>query len=505
MDPPSAFSAICTHYMSESLIGMLLSLSKHHPMASVYLYLDRITNYRVGLVRKYLRLRLHITVNMNAWSDSKLVMQREGTFDKFLSQRMLAMDRAMTEHPDVCSIDVDVVFLSPLRVDKSRDLGVSGDCRIDGFGSGLLWTKNRALPQRWVALQHESSERSVNALSKEFSHFVFGEECNLGWWRVERNTEPVETMMKYFSYKAKENIPLFKKKPIVFVHSNFASADKAFYNTFVFNFLMQCKRYKECAILQRVMHGEWILNIPRQPTHDIWKHSNDGFREMVRIWEREIPNLRLNHSSRHLNCFIEPNICIYDRPGNNWLVPEVHKAPLVLMSDLSKTQVGGDLRQAVSWIPYYKHPMVLEDFIKQTPLCSYDKRTRECVFMDSLENDSETSCREKLAVLANCRFGVCTKNRQTKRFLNVELLATGTVPVVDHEQDMWPLKKDVHYIVAESINQENGDVFQTIRSLNNEQWTRMSEACKDWYATNAHSSVSWERTLRRVLYDEELS
>ena len=143
--------------------------------------------------------------------------------------------------------------------------------------------------------------------------------------------------------------------------------------------------------------------------------------------------------------------------------------------------------------------MVLEDFIKQTPLSNYDKRTREFVFTDSLDIDSEMSCREKLVVLANCRFGVCTKKTHTKRFVHVELLATGTVPVVDHEQDMSPLKEDVHYIVAKSIN----NPIQTIRSLNNEQWTRMSEACKDWYATNAHSSVSWERTLRRVLYDEE--
>ena len=499
MDPPSAFSAICTHHMKDSLLGLLFSLSVHHPMAPVYLFLDTTTNSRVELVRRYLKLRLHITVNMDAWPDTKRVMQRDGTFDEFLSQRMLAMDRAFANHPDVCCIDVDLLFLGPLLVDKSRALGVSEDCRIGGFGYGLFWTKNRAVPQRWIALHHESSERSVNALSKEFSHFVFGEECNLGWWRVERSTEPVETMMGYFEQVPKTNVALFKKKPIVVVHSKFASADKAFFNTFIFNFLMQCKRYKECAILQRVMHGEWILNIPKQPAHDIWKHNGDGFREMVRIWEREIPDLRLNHSSRHLNCFIEPNICVYDRPGNTWLVPEVHKAPLVLMNGLSKIDVGGDLRQAVSWIAYYKHPMVLEDFIKQTPLSNYDKRTREFVFTDSFDIDSEMSCREKLVVLANCRFGVCTKKTHTKRFVHVELLATGTVPVVDHEQDMSPLKEDVHYIVAKSIN----NPIQTIRSLNNEQWTRMSEACKDWYATNAHSSVSWERTLRRVLYDEE--
>ena len=131
-------------------------------MVPVYLFVDNTTNSRLELVRRYLKLRLHITVNMNAWSETKRVMQRDDVFDKFLSQRMLAMDRAMTEHPDVCCIDVDVLFLGPLLVDKSRDLGVSGDCRIDGFGSGLLWTKNKALPQRWVALQHESSERSVN-------------------------------------------------------------------------------------------------------------------------------------------------------------------------------------------------------------------------------------------------------------------------------------------------------------------------------------------------------
>lgn len=485
MDPPSAFSAICTYRMKDSLMGFLFSLSVHHPTSPVYLFLDDVSNDCVRTVQRYLNLTLDITVNSNEWSDTA---------------RMLAMDRAFANHPDVCCIDVDVLFLGPLLVDKTKELGVSEDCRIRGFGSGLLWTKNRALPQRWVALHNEGSKTSVNALSKEFSHFVFGEECNLGWWRVERSAEPIETMMTYFEQVPKTNVPLFKKKPIVFVHTKFASADKAFFNTFIFNFLMQCKRYKECSILQRVMHGKWILNIPEQPLHGIWSHNDDGFREMVRIWEREIPDVRLNHSSRHLNCFIEPNICLYDREGNTWLVPEVHKAPIVLMSDLSKAQVGGDLKQAVSWINYYKHPMVLEDFIKSTPLYGYDKRCQEYVCMHTFEKDSEMSCREKLVVLANCRFGVSAHKKRSKRFLSVELLATGTVPVVHNEYDMGPLTKDVHYLVAENMD----NPMETIGSVNRDQWTRMSEACKDWYAKNAHSSVSWERTLRRVLYDEEL-
>ena len=120
--------------------------------------------------------------------------------------------------------------------------------------------------------------------------------------------------------------------------------------------------------------------------------------------------------------------------------------------------------------------------------------------MDTLEHDPGISPREKLGALANSRFAVCTKKSHTRRFLNVELLATGTVPVVDHEHDMTPLIKDVHYLVVENPT----DFIQTIRALNREEWTRMSEACKDWYARNAHSSVSWERTLRRVLYEEEL-
>lgn len=501
MDPPSAFSAICTHHMKDSLLGLLFSMSVHHPMAPVYLFLDTTTNSRVELVRRYLKLRLHITVNMDAWPDTKRVMQRDGTFDEFLSWRMLAMDRAFANHPDVCCIDIDVLFLGPLLVDKTKQLGVSEDCRLGGFGSGVLWTNNKALPQRWVALHLERSERSVYALSKEFSHFVFGEECNLGWWRVERSTEPIETMMKYFSYEAKENMPLFKKKPIVFVHSKFASAEKAFFNTFIFNFLMQCRRYRECAILQRVMHGEWILNIPKQPAHDIWTHNDDGFREMVRIWEREVPDVRLNYSSRHLNCFLEPNICMYDRPGNKWLVPEVHRSPITLLSEVSVSDLGGDMTRTIQWINYYKHPMVLEDFIKNTPLYGYDQRYREYVSMEELETNFDGSDRDALVIVANSRFGVCARNTRTKRFLNVELLATGTVPVVDYMCDMSPLTKNMHYLVIE----DGGDLATALANVDASHWTRMSESCKEWYANNAHSSVSWRRTLRRVLYGEDLS
>jgi hypothetical protein len=425
---------------------------------------------------------------------------------------MLAMDRAFANHPDVCCIDIDVLFLGPLLVDKTKELGVSEDCRIRGFGSGLLWTKNRALPQRWVALHHESSESSVNALSKEFSHFVFGEECNLGWWRVERSAEPIETMMSYFEHVPKTKLALFKKKPIVFVHTKFASAEKAFFNSFIFNFLMQCERYKECSILQRVMHGKWILNIPRQPLHGLWAHNDDGFREMVRIWERDVPDVCLNHSSRHLNCFLEPNICIYDRPGSDWLLPEVHKAPITLLGEVSVSDLGGDMTRTIQWINYYKHPMVLENFIKNTPLYGYDRRCRDYVSMDELETNFDGSTRDALVITANSRFGLCAATANSrfglcaatakrKRFLYIELLATGTVPVVDNEYDMSPLTRGVHYIVKE----DGCDLDTTLADIDSSRWARMSEACKDWYANNAHSSVSWERTLRRVLYDEALS
>jgi hypothetical protein len=512
--PPSSFCTICTHHLKEELVGFLLSISVHHPNTDVYLFLDRQCKQTVDAIMPYLKVRIHSKVNLNEWDDTLATMRLKGSDSEFLSYRIRVMDEALRHHSDTCLMDVDGIFVDKLIVNKSKDLGLSDGFPSGSYGSALVWTKVKALPQRWLITDPET-------LTKEFDTFVFGHECDLNWRRIEEATEPVQKMLEYFEEEKGTRKPLFKKHPIVFVHTHFSSPVKAFFNTFVFNMLMKCKKYKESVILQRVMHRKWYLNIPRQPAPGIWCHNDDGFRELARIWESNVSDLQINYSNRHLNCFLEPNICLYDREGAEWFVPEVHKAPLTLMGNLAIKHAREDMRDSTSaWIAWYRHPMILEEFLRSVYLKDYQSRNTSCaVILETNANESTRNYWEStdipilsdtktqhayLKSIADARFVMCFEPKSNS-FSHVELIALGTVPIVQETVDMKsymePLVEGTHYLQIRTFS----ELKNVLKEVDESRWTRMSAACKDWYVRNAHSTNTWIRTLRRVLYDERSS
>jgi len=508
---PSSFCTICTHHLKEELVGFLLSLSVHHPNTNVYLFLDRQCEQTVDAIMPYLNVRTHVKVNLNDWDETLATMKLKGSASEFLSYRVRVMDEALRHHSDTCLMDVDGIFVDKLIVNKSKDLGLSEGGQSESYSSALVWTKIKALPQRWLITDLET-------LAAEFNPFVFGHECDLSWRRIEEATVPVEKMLEHFEEEKGTRKPLFKKHPIVFVHTHFSSPVKAFFNTFVFNMLMKCKKYKECVILQRVMHKKWYLNIPRQPASGLWCHDDDGFRELARIWESNVFDLQINYSNRHLNCFLEPNICLYDREGAEWFVPEVHKAPLILMGNLTIKHAREDMSDSASaWIAWYRHPMILEEFLRTAFFKDYQRRTTSCAVVvesnadESMRNYWKSTCipiisdtetqNAYLRRVADARF-VMSFEPKSKSFSHIELIALGTVPIVQDNMDMKsymePLVEGTHYLKIRTFSELNN----ILQEIDESRWTRMSAACKDWYVRNAHSTNAWIRTLRRVLYDE---
>lgn len=496
LSPPSSFCSICTHHLKHELVGFLLSLSVHHSDAPIYLFLDGVCDHVVQMIRPYIKLRVRSTVNLDGLRST----------EELSRYRKLVMDQALIDHPDVCLLDVDGLLVHPVLVDKSKELSVSEGLTAGSFLSGVLWTKNKAVPQRWIAV-------TLDRLVNEFSHALLGDECNLTWRRVEKDPEEsVQSMLKHFKEDRGTRNPLFKNKPIVFVHTRFGSNDRGYFNAFIFNLLMQCRKYKECAILQRVMHHRWIIHIPKQPLSGIWFHNDDGFRELARIWESTIWDVRVNYSTRHLNCFLEPNVCFYDRWGSEWLVPEVHKSPMVLFAKLAIESLGNDMRNhASSWIGWYQNPMVLEDFLKSVAIYDYAAREVECAQLSedfkvtnmqdgSFLAERSLNQRDYLRALAKSRFVMCSCG--SEQFTHIDIMAVGTVPILRESvittSFREPLIEGLHYIKSKTYD----DIARLTRTIDEQSWKRMSQACERWYATNAHSSRSWIRTLRCVLYNE---
>lgn len=541
---PSAYCSICTNPVKTDLIGFLFSLSVHHPKVPVYLFVDKETNSVVQNLKPYLRLTLHIKVNMDEFKSPRWELEKNGGWQRLMLQKMDAMDLALSTHEDVCYLDTDVLLLEPILVDKTKEIGVSPHRILENnhkkfglYNGGILWTRNKNVPQRWRTLARTNSryfeQACIEGLVDEFSHFLFGEEYNLSWWKVEESPEPPNKMYEYFESGSGEHEgkPLFKGKPIVFVHTHFSSDDKILFNTFIFGLLIKCKRYRECMIIIRMRKNNWILTLPKQPIQGAFQHNDDSFRELVRIWDKTVTDLDVRYSTEQNHCFLEPKVCLYDRPQTNsqWLTDDVQESFFVLLGNPSIEESRGLIRPPHSeWIFWARHPMILEDFIQKSPLKSYDGRTCESVFVGNVENtvqakhrlqsgdwgasveryemitgnEHKYSQREYLQILANSRFGLSLRGFGCKCNRDIELLALGTVPIFasgcDTQSYIEPLVEGTHYLRASSPE----EVPRLVRAVDKARWTRMSEACKAWYTRNAHSSNSWKRTLRRVLYGE---
>ena len=533
---------MCTRVVKNDLVGMLFSLSIQHPLVPVYLFVDKETKQLIDTIESSLKLRLHIKVNMDQWNSTRHELEKQGRWNDFMIQKMDVMDLALSNYEDVCYLDTDVLLMEPILVDHTKELGVSAHRIVERnhqtfgvYNGGILWTRHKRVPQRWKTLAVTSSryfeQACIENLVDEYSHFVFGEEYNLGWWKVEESPEPPQKMLEYFQKGTGDlkGKPLFKGKPIVFVHTHFSSKDKIVYNTFLFNLFMACDRYRECCLIHRMFFGKWIIYLPKQPMEGVWQHNDDSFRELVRIWERTVPDMEVRYSATHYNCFLQPNICMYDRPTLDWAnADEVQKASLVLLGNPSiheKLDLISTLNYS-PWIFWARHPMVLEDFIEKTPLKGYDDRSCETIFLGNVENQVQAthrvssgnwkpfverfelmpgnehrySQREYLQLLANSRFGLSLRGFGCKCNREIELMALGTVPIMgplcDTESYNEPLVEGTHFLRANRPE----DIPKLLLSVDPERWASMSEACKGWYTRNAHSSNAWTATLRTIMH-----
>ena len=62
---------------------------------------------------------------------------------------------------------------------------------------------------------------------------------------------------------------------------------------------------------------KWVIFLPKQPIKGIWYHKNDSFRELAKLWEEKIHDVKVANST-FTNCLLQ-NIVLYDRPTLEWI------------------------------------------------------------------------------------------------------------------------------------------------------------------------------------------
>lgn len=571
MTIPSSFCTICTDSCKQELVGFLLSLSLYHPNEPVYVMCDTGSKQEILNMSIQPKLDIHWFVELDKYTGlDRNEMTKRGIWSDFQMAKAQVIQKALEDYPDTLFLDSDTIILDVLDgIDHTKTLGVSPQFirkvdvdRTGYYNGGMLWTCDKALPQKWIEYTKTSryfDQASIEDLADEYGvhgsggfginnecrGFEFGENYNLQTWRFRLGLETREQIVENIKIEERtsenegRSLAIYYRnasQPLKFIHTHFNKPDFQDVNKFFVNILIKAGRYRELAVIHRLVQGYWRITIPKQPMQGIGNHNNDSFREIPLLWMRQHKDVRVGLSSNTIHCWIEPTICLYDRPIMRWWNDEcIHKANLFLLGNgdvegeegefLNEQRKNGFQGEVKPWIFWPRRPMILEKTLNQGRL-SYDERPIESIFIGNFENSvqakyrntnedwetvlSEYHCtaghthkftqEQYLEKLRTSRYGLCLRGFGSKCHREVELMAFGTVPVITPEVSIQsyydPPVEGVHYLRVNSPE----EFKKVVSVIPKEKWESMSKSCWEWFQRNVHSSHSWVNMMNYVLY-----
>jgi hypothetical protein len=541
MVKPSSFSSICTSNCAFELVGLLLSLSVYHPNEKMFILCDTKTKEIIDNMTPQPKLQIEWFIELDKYDGmNRQIMERKGNWSEFQMSKANIISHALKNVNDTLFLDSDIIITDTINdIDMSKDLGVSpqfiSQSHVDRTGyynGGMLWTKNKEVPNDWIFFTKKSryfDQASIEDLAKKYSYFEFGENYNLQCWRVLLSNESPQQILNHITSKDKL---YYKKKPLKFVHTHFLNNRFEQFNNLIIKHLSKAKMYKMLAIIYRVIHNKWVLRIPKQPIQGLGRHNNDSYRVLPILMKSQNKDVDVKYGDKTIHCWLEPNILTYDRPTLAWCNEEIVTSSLMLLGNGDIQVEGRQLKSKMPtlnikpWIFWPRNPMLLENVLNSKGILKYDERTIESIFIGNFENNVQEKFRntnaswdtvlteyhctkghqhkfsheEYLMKLRDSRYGLCLRGFGSKCHREVELMAFGTVPIVTPEVTvssyMEPLIENTHYILAKDTK----ELKEKVASINQEQWTTMSKSCYEWYQRNVHSKNCWKNMIENILY-----
>jgi len=538
MNVPDSFCFICTYNCCYELIGMLLSLSIHHINSIVYGIVDSKTKEELERMTPKLKLNLKLFVTLDKYSGkNRMEMVALKIWDKFQMQKAEAIRIALEYANDTMFLDSDILFINSIdNIDKSNELGLSphyikksNTDEVGYFNGGVLWTKNRNVPNDWVEFTKTSryhDQASIEDLAKKYSYQEFGEEINVMPWRLLLADNPQQIIN---NINIQKNDLYYKDKPLIFIHTHFLDGRFKQFNSLIINALTKLKRYKELLIIEKIINNKWTIKIPKQPQMGIWRHANDSFRKLAMLLSKHNPDIKIELTDNG-HCWLAPNVLLYDRPTREWFNNDLTNTSMILLGNGSMEEEGKILKQnnlnILPWIFWPRRPFILEKILDNNPRLSFDERTCESIFIGNFENSvqqkyrqtthnwesvlSEYHCtkgtahkftqQEYLMKLRSSKYGLCLRGYGSKCHREVELMALGSVPIVTPEVSInsymdQPIE-NIHYISVSTPD----ELKDKISNISKEKWEEMSKACYGWYQKNVYSKNCWENMISNLLY-----
>tara|TARA_B110001452_G_scaffold265957_1_gene271690 strand:+ start:3880 stop:5394 length:1515 start_codon:yes stop_codon:yes gene_type:complete len=494
--------------------------------------LDKLTT------RPNLNIIVHVALDKYTGLNRQM-MEQMNIIKEFWNNKADIMSYALQHEKDTMFLDSDVFILNPIIcIDNSKEIGLSphyvkksNTDEVGYYNGGCVWTKNKNVPECWK--KHTVNSRYVDQASLEDvakdyvnSMFEFGEEINFMPWRILLANNPNEVVN---NINIKDNKLNYKDSPLVFLHTHFLDQRFAQINTIFINALKKLKRYKELAIIERIIHNKWIIKIPKQPQEGLWRHNNDSFRELALLFQKNNYDVKIELTDSG-HCLLAPNILLYDRPTDEWFNNELVNTSLILLGNCDIEKEGKVLKDnglnIKPWIFWPRRPFIMEKFLTTNSRKQYADRKIDSIFIGNIENSTQNQFRntqknweqvldvyhctqgtqhkftqeEYLEKLSNAKYGLALRGYGSKCHREVELMALGTVPIITPEVSinsyMNPPQENVHYITVTTPE----ELKEKIQSIPEEQWVTMSQNCYNWYHQNVYSKNSMNTILTNILY-----
>lgn len=503
---------------------------------------DSETQREIDKISPRILLNIKWLIKLDKYSKmNRAQMEAAGVWSDFQMAKAHAIEEALKHQKDTLFLDSDIIILDTLDgVVEGKQIGVSPQfikqVNVDETGyynGGMLWTNQKTLPNDWIEFTKTSryfDQASIEDLEKKYDSFEFGENYNLQTWRFIVGKQDSQTIASYLNVHRVSGKLMYKDKPLKFIHTHFNSPRFKPINDFFIQKLTEANYYRELACIFRLVHGNWVIRVPKQPRNDLYNHKNDSFRELTVLWKVKNRDVQIEFDTNGKHVWLNPSILLYDRPTLQWLDNSVINATTIYLGNGSMKMEGSKINTYVNkkvqpWIFWPRRPMVLEKVLKDNGYASFNDRTCKSIFIGNFENSVQQKFRdvggwenvldeyhctagskhkfnqtEYLMKLRNSKFGLCLRGYGSKCHREVELMAFGTIPIVTPEVSITDYldspQEGVHYITASTPQQ----LKEKVDAITEPQWNVMSNACRNWYMKNVHSNNSWNTFIHNVLY-----
>jgi len=534
---PSSFCTIATYPCASELVGHLYSLSLYHPNAPVICLVDTKTKAIIENLTLPPRLNIQLFPILDQYTiKTRQEMEKDGTWAEFQMSKATAIEIALQSYNDTLFLDSDIYVLNKIYVNPTKQLGVSphfikkeDEDKFGKYNGGVLWTNNSSVPNDWREFTKRSrfyDQASIEDLVGKYEYFEFDKSYNFSWWRVFQSDISPRDILKNISLS--ETDILYNNVPIKFVHTHFNRQNQ--FNDIILSLLTKLKRYTDLLIIQRIIDEYWTIYVPKQPQNEPWSHKNDSFRELCVLIQKNNKGVVIKHEPTIHHCYLgTKSILLYDRPTLQWFDADAAQAFCIYLGNNDIENEGKVISKSTTavvrpWTFWARRPLVLETLLA-TGLGSKTFSQRcHSIFIGNIENGVQEKYRnnpnwvkhieefhctkgskylfnpkEYLEKISSAKYGLCLRGFGSKCHREIELMSVGTVPLITPDVDVHsylsPLIENVHYLSVTCPED-----IQQIANLSEKKWTEMSEACKEWYFKNAHSSNMFRNLLSDIIY-----